>query len=283
MSLFGSLMGDFEDDPVIGSHMRSMRYMMNNMTNSLFSDPFGMMGGPPALTAPNHRGNPRHNEMQMIPFGFPPMPAFNMNRVFTDFGNMAPNNGNCHSFMSRSVMTMTSGPDGRPQVYQASSSTRTAPGGVKETKKTVCDSRTGTKKMAIGHHIGERAHIYEREHNLHSGEQEERQEFINLEEEEADEFNNEWETRTRHAVGAVDYDTRGTPGHTSSRHRTRPEHSPLALPAPAASTDTSETTTNATVTQPPANLPAGSGSRKRDRSPEIESSNKRHSKPDSDV
>lgn len=88
--------------------------------------------------------------------------------------------GNCHSFTSKSVMTFAG--NGQPQVYQATMSTRTAPGGVKETKTTVCDSRTGTKKMAIEHHIGDRAHILEREHNLHSGEQEERQEFINLDE-----------------------------------------------------------------------------------------------------
>lgn len=87
---------------------------------------------------------------------------------------------NCHSFTSKSVMTF--GTDGHPQVYQATMSTTTAPGGVKETKTTVCDSLTGTKKMAIEHHIGDRAHILEREHNLHSGEQEERQEFINLDE-----------------------------------------------------------------------------------------------------
>jgi hypothetical protein len=58
----------------------------------------------------------------------------------------------------------------------------TAPGGVKETKKTVCDSRSGVKKIAIGHHIGDRAHVLEREQNLHSGEREERQEFVNLDE-----------------------------------------------------------------------------------------------------
>jgi hypothetical protein len=38
------------------------------------------------------------------------------------------------------------------------------------------------KKIAIGHHIGERAHVLEREQNLHSGDREERQEFINLDE-----------------------------------------------------------------------------------------------------
>lgn len=67
-------------------------------------------------------------------------------------------------------------------MYQSSSSTRTAPGGIRETKKAVADSRSGTKKMAIGHHIGERGHIIEREQNVYSGDREDRQELINLEE-----------------------------------------------------------------------------------------------------
>lgn len=91
-------------------------------------------------------------------------------------------NPNCHSFTSSSIMTMTTSPDGRPQVYQESMSTRSGPGGVRETKKSVSDSRSGTRKLAIGHHIGDRAHIVEREQNVHSGDQEEHQEFINLEE-----------------------------------------------------------------------------------------------------
>lgn len=70
---------------------------------------------------------------------------------------------------------MTHGSDGRPQVYKATSSTKTGPGGLKETQKTVQDSRTGVKKMAIGHHIGERAHVIEREQNVRTGHEEERQ------------------------------------------------------------------------------------------------------------
>lgn len=35
--------------------------------------------------------------------------------------------------------------------------------------------------MAIGHHIGDRAHIVEHQKNLYSGDQEENQEYINLE------------------------------------------------------------------------------------------------------
>nr|XP_031835572.1 myeloid leukemia factor isoform X2 [Nomia melanderi] len=225
MPLFGSLMGDLDDDPFFGSQMRSMR-QMNDMMNSLFNDPFGMMGAN-AITNGGHRGRNPQNNLQMTPFGFPPMPSFNINRIFTDFDNMGQG-GNCHSFTSRSVMTMGNGPDGRPQVYQETTSTTTAPGGVKETKKTVSDSRTGVKKMAIGHHIGERAHIMEREHNVRSGEQEERQEFINLDEEEAESFNNEWESRTRNAAGAITNSHYGGHG-----HRSRPDHRQLALPDPS--------------------------------------------------
>lgn len=65
--------------PFSSAHMRSMR-QMNNMMNSLFADPFGMMGGfgmggPPALTMGS-----RHS---MVPFGFPPMPQLNMNRLLS--------------------------------------------------------------------------------------------------------------------------------------------------------------------------------------------------------
>lgn len=179
------------------SHMRTMR-QMNNMMNSLFADPFSMMGGlnNRALT---------HNSL--MPFGFPPMPSFNRLLGGNLAGNMGGLGGNLdsltsnllngHSYSSSTVVSMTSGPDGRPQVYKATQSTRTAPGGVKETQKTVCDSRTGTKKMAIGHHIGDRAHIIEREQNMRSGDQEERQDFINIEEDEAEDFNKEWETKAR--------------------------------------------------------------------------------------
>lgn len=55
---------------------------MNNMMNSLFSDPFGMMGQN-ALMA--HRAIPQRGyrgNMQMTPFGFPPMPTFNLGGMF---------------------------------------------------------------------------------------------------------------------------------------------------------------------------------------------------------
>lgn len=127
-------------------------------------------------------------------------------------------------------MSMTHGPDGRPQVYQATSSTKTGPGGIKETRKTVEDSRTGVKKMAIGHHIGERAHIIEKEKNVYNGQLEERQDFINLDEEEAEDFDKEFKVKARQATGV------GPSITSADRSSPYPRRQPMqALPAPPTS------------------------------------------------
>ncbi|XP_055589814.1 myeloid leukemia factor isoform X2 [Uranotaenia lowii] len=197
MSLFG-MMGDLEDDPIFGHHMRSMR-QMNNMMNSLFADPFGMfdsMGGAGGM----HRGG-----NALMPFmggGLNNMNAISSVNSMNNMNGMNRLlNGNPQGsmFCSSSVISMSSGPNG-PQVYQATSSTRTGPGGIKETRRTVQDSRSGTKKMAIGHHIGERAHIIEREQNVRTGTQEERQDFINLADDEAEDFDREFHSMARSAI-----------------------------------------------------------------------------------
>lgn len=207
MSLYGSLMGDMENDPFFGSHMRTMRHM-NNMMNSLFGDPFDHMGlrdfGPPALPF----GGRAASQNSLLPFGGGFMGMPNINRLLSNSLD-SMGNPHCYSSTSSTVVSMTSGPDGRPHVYKATSSTRSAPGGVHETQNTVTDSRSGTKKMSIGHHIGERAHIIEREQNVHSGNREERQDFINLDEEEADDFNKEWETRTHRSRPEIPRITNG--------------------------------------------------------------------------
>ncbi|XP_063536974.1 myeloid leukemia factor isoform X2 [Cydia strobilella] len=187
MSLFGSLMGDVEDDPFFGSHMRHMR-QMNNMMNSLFSDPFGMLGGPLSLMPRSNMGMGMGG-MSMMPF-MPQMPQ--MNRLFSDLdGPMTAGS----SFSSSTVVMSSGGPNGKPQVFSSTSSTKIGPNGIKETRKTLQDSRTGTKKMSIGHHIGERAHVVEREQNVYSGDQEEVQEFINLDEDEAEDFDREFHSK----------------------------------------------------------------------------------------
>jgi hypothetical protein len=68
------------------------------------------------------------------------------------------------------------------KVYQASTTTRTAPGGVREVQRSVSDSRSGVRKMAVGRHLGERGHVVEKEQNYYTGDSEEREDFINIEE-----------------------------------------------------------------------------------------------------
>lgn len=229
MSLFGGLLGDFEDDGYMGNHINSMNMQMRNMSRLMNSmmmpDPFNM------LTPFDGGFNANNGLMERGPmmgggfFGFPAMP--NMNRLLSaDIGN------NGTSFCSSSVISMSSGPDGRPQIYQATSSTKTGPGGIRETRKTVQDSSSGVKKMAIGHHIGERAHIIEKEQNLRSGQHEERQEFINLEEEEAESFDREFTNKARMQSSAIEI----MPGtdHHSPLHRQYQRALP-ALPAPPSS------------------------------------------------
>ena len=199
MSLFGSLMGDFDDDLFMGNHLNSMNMQMrsmNRLMNSLMPDPFNMLtpfdgGFQNNAMMERHGGYAGHGGPMAGLFGFPAMP--NMNRLLSaDIGS--PNGA---SYCSSSVISMSSGPDGRPQIYQATSSTKSGPGGVRETRKTIQDSVAGVKKMAIGHHIGDRAHIIEKEQDLRSGQLEENQEFINLEEEEADQFDREFTSKAR--------------------------------------------------------------------------------------
>ncbi|XP_013180255.1 PREDICTED: myeloid leukemia factor [Papilio xuthus] len=209
MSLFGSLLGDVEDE-FFGSQMSHMRHM-NNMMNSLLSDPFSMLGGGPLAI-----GGPRHGN-SMMPF-MPQMPP--LNRLFGG-GNFMSGPMGIGSSFSRSTIVMSSGPNGQPQVISSSSSTKYGPNGIKETRNTLQDSRTGTKKMSIGHHIGERAHLIEREQNYYSGDAEERQEFINIDEEEAEEFDREFQTK----AGAAQMRSR----EAIAGRRSPPR---LALPAP---------------------------------------------------
>ncbi|XP_077998417.1 myeloid leukemia factor 1-like [Glandiceps talaboti] len=130
-----------------------------------------------------------------------------------------------HSYRQTSVTHYSkSDKDESPKYYQATSSVKTAPGGIKETKKALRDSTTGTEKMAVGHHIGERGHVMERSRNRYSGEEKEHQEYLNMDEKEAPTFDQDWRDKTSkyfpssRAVGGRDYDRHAT---RYDRHRTR--------------------------------------------------------------
>jgi len=56
---------------------------------------------------------------------------------------------------------------------------------IRETRQSLRDSESGLERLAIGHHIGDRAHIYERSRNRRTGDREDRQDYINLDESES--------------------------------------------------------------------------------------------------
>ncbi|KAG7238721.1 hypothetical protein INR49_031237 [Caranx melampygus] len=76
-----------------------------------------------------------------------------------------PSDSNTHSFSSSSVMTYSKVGNEPPKVFQATSSTRRAPGGITETRRAVKDSESGLEKMSIGHHIQDRGHVVEKKYN----------------------------------------------------------------------------------------------------------------------
>lgn len=88
-----------------------------------------------------------------------------------------PNDPNAHVYTSSTVMSYSNTGNGAPKVYQATSQTKQLPGGIKETRKAVRDSEKGVDKVAVGHHIGNKAHVIERQRQR-DGQMEE---LVNLE------------------------------------------------------------------------------------------------------
>lgn len=167
-----------------------MRQMQNHMMSNMLTDPFRMfntgLGGFGALA-------PRSQLMHSSPMHSALMHSspMNLNRLLS-----GPQDG--VSFSSSSTFSvMAPGSDGRPQIYHETSSTKMGPDGLKETRRTVQDSASGKKKMAIGHHLGEKAHVVEKEQNMHTGQREEREDFINLDESETEDFERKFEEKAR--------------------------------------------------------------------------------------
>lgn len=173
--------------------MNSMRQMQNHMMSNMLTDPFRMLGGMGPMGGFGALMPRMGNSMMHCG---PQFPGMNLNRLLS-----GPENG--VSYSSSSVFSvMSSGSDGRPQVYHETSSVRKGPGGLKETRHTVQDSTSGKKKMAIGHHLGEKGHVVEKEQNLHTGEREEREDFINLDESDTEEFERDFQQKSRQSVGS---------------------------------------------------------------------------------
>uniref|UniRef100_A0AAV2MCH1 Myeloid leukemia factor 2 n=1 Tax=Knipowitschia caucasica TaxID=637954 RepID=A0AAV2MCH1_KNICA len=187
-------LNDVDEDPFMMDPFAAHRQHMRSMF-----DPFGM--DPFALAVPQMQVRPARRPVTapgpLAPFGMMGMGGGFMN-MFDMMGNMMGNiermtgSPNCQTFSSSTVISYSATDSGAPQVYQQTSQTRTGPGGLRETRQSMRDSESGLERLAIGHHIGERAHIMERSRNRRTGDREERQDYINLDETDAAAFDEEF-------------------------------------------------------------------------------------------
>uniref|UniRef100_A0AAX7TXR5 Myeloid leukemia factor 2 n=1 Tax=Astatotilapia calliptera TaxID=8154 RepID=A0AAX7TXR5_ASTCA len=171
-------LSDVDEDPymILPSPMDPFAAHRQQM-RSLFG-PFGMEPFPLAPQMQPHRAS-RRQAGPLAPFGM-----MGMDRM--------SGSPNCQTFSSSTVISYSSTDPGAPKVYQQTSETRTGPGGIRETRQSVRDSESGLEGLAIGHHIGDRAHIMARSRNRRTGDCEERQDYINLDESEGPAFDEEW-------------------------------------------------------------------------------------------
>ncbi|XP_052542572.1 myeloid leukemia factor 1 isoform X5 [Tympanuchus pallidicinctus] len=222
--MFGALGRCFEEDPFFrdpfAAHHEYMRQMMRSFSDPFGRDPFLSITDGRERTADRRarqdsqvalRGNRRATSYSLLPFsGFGRVqdadfgdPFFAMDRMMSNMRNSMLEmqrkfddlsvHPDAHTFSSSSVMTYSKVGDEPPKVFQAAAQTRTAPGGVKEIRKALKDSESGVEKMAIGHHIRDRAHVVKKSKNRKTGDEEMNQEFINLDENEAQSFDEEWQ------------------------------------------------------------------------------------------
>ena len=153
----------------------------------------------------NHNSPPIFGNALMIPspfnglmssFGMNSSPFAMMDRLMQNANQNS--NGSMQSFTSTTVMSY-SGTDGRPKVYQETTSRNRGPGGMEETRQAIRDTERGINKVQIGHRIGDRKHVIEREMNVQTGQISENVELENLDENEADDFKKEWRQRSARA------------------------------------------------------------------------------------
>lgn len=198
--MFGG--GDPFGNPFENMH-RQMR-QMDNLMNVMLGDAFDMlndMGMPrhPMLTD-NRRAQQPFGNMMMSPFGgFGGFGGFGapllggMMGQMQNFQERAMHDPNS-VVVSESTMITFDG-NGQPKVTQ--SSTRKA-GNVKETRRTFRDGEQ--EELAVGHSIGDRTHIIEKKRDK-AGRIRQNQKFINMNEDEAEDFNERFKSEARNNLG----------------------------------------------------------------------------------
>ncbi|KAL4616773.1 myeloid leukemia factor 2 [Arapaima gigas] len=188
-------LSDLDDSPYMMDPFAAHRRQMRSLFGPFGLEPFALS---PQMQPPRA---PHIQAGAMAPFGMMGMGGGFMDMFGMMEGmmeNMERMSGtpSCQTYSSSTVISYSSTDSGAPKVFQQTSELRTAPGGIRETRQSMRDSETGVECLAIGHHIGDRGHVMERSHNRRTGDREERQDFINLEECEAAAFDEEWRRET---------------------------------------------------------------------------------------
>ncbi|KAK1895236.1 Myeloid leukemia factor 2 [Dissostichus eleginoides] len=170
------------------------RQQMRMMFGPFGMDPFALN---PAIQPPRA---PRRQAGAMTPFGM-----MGMERM--------SGSSNCQTYSSSTMISYSSSDAGPPEI--------------RETRQSMRDSESGLERLAIGHHIGERGHVMERSRNRRTGDREDRNDFINLDETDAGAFDEEW----RREAGRYVPPTARALEYGRDRRGGGPQ---LALPAPPA-------------------------------------------------
>ncbi|XP_028837614.1 myeloid leukemia factor 2 [Denticeps clupeoides] len=189
-------LSDIDENPYMMDPFTAHRQQMRSLFGSFGIDPFPLS---PQIQPPRTHLQPQAGALTpfgMMGMGGGFMDMFGMmDRMMENMERMS-GTPSCQTFSSSTVISYSSSDSGAPKVYQQTSEVRTAPGGIRETRQSMRDSESGVERLSIGHHIGERAHVMERSRNRRTGDREERQDYINLEECEAAAFDEEWRRET---------------------------------------------------------------------------------------
>lgn len=216
------------------AHMHAMDNMMNDVMGggSMFGDPFA---NPALENGSTHRHDPRsqmlrHNDpfadpfSAMMPFGGGLLGGLmeNMNRMTNmDPGQLVDNvPGGGHVYSQSTVINFNG--DGQPRVVHRTNEARKI-GNAKETRQTTRNMETGEESIAIGHHVGDRAHIIEKRRDSREGNIKKKEKFINLAEERARDFEDQFAAAAQPRTLPT---TRALPSHSGPIIEELPADSP---------------------------------------------------------
>ncbi|VDM49739.1 unnamed protein product [Toxocara canis] len=178
--------------------MRDMDRMMENMM-----DPFGMLSRHSMYAGMLEDASPRqrvshHDDMALMsPFGGFGGGLFGgIMRHMEDLQSNAMSDPNSHVFAHSTMITYDGRNGGQPRIVEKSVRKT---GDVKETRESLRHGNVG-ERMSIEHTIGDRTHVIEKKRDR-DGRIREQQRFVNLEEDEAEDFDREFTTRARHNLG----------------------------------------------------------------------------------